>query len=75
MPKKRKGDEKMAKKRKENRKEVLLRACYELLNKCNEGRFVRNVIEETAFYDGVDCDGACLMKDIAIELNILEDEY
>ena len=46
------------------RYETLLRATYELLKKCHESHYVLNVMEETVFYDGTDCDGACLMEDI-----------
>jgi len=54
----------------EDRKTVLLRAAYELLKKCNKGHYVLNVMEETVFYDGTDCDGYCLANDIAYELNL-----
>ena len=56
----------------DNRKEVLLKAAYEILHKCNEGIYVKNVLEETAYYDGTECDGFCLMNDIAIELDLPE---
>lgn len=46
------------------RMQELLVATYEILKKCDEGPYVKNVLEETAFYDGVDCDGFCLMEDI-----------
>ena len=55
-----------------NRKEMLLKATYDLLKKCDEGPYVKNVLEETVFYDEADCDGSCLMEDIAIELNLGE---
>ena len=48
----------------EDRAIVLLQATLELLNKCDEGPFVKSVFEETAFYDGTDCDGYCLKEDI-----------
>lgn len=54
----------------QDRKEILLRAAYDILVKCNEGSFVKNALEETAFYDGYECDGYCLMTDIADELNL-----
>ena len=56
----------------EDRKDILLRATYELLRKCNEGPYVKNVFEETVFYDDADCDGFCLASDIAIELDLPE---
>ena len=47
-----------------NRAETLLRATYELLNKQNETIYVLDMLEETVFYDGAECDGSCLMEDI-----------
>jgi hypothetical protein len=48
----------------EDRATVLLKAVLEILNKCDEGPFVKNVFEETAYYDEADCDGYCLKEDI-----------
>ena len=56
-----------------NRKEVLLRAAYDLLTKCERSRYVLNANETTIFYDGAECDGSCLREDIAIELDIDSD--
>ena len=56
-----------------DRKEVLLRACYEMLKKCADSPFVITPTETTVFYDEADCDGSCLMDDIAIELGIKEE--
>jgi hypothetical protein len=56
-----------------NRKEVLLRAAYDLLKECDKGIYVKNALETEVFYDNTECDGSCLMEDIAIELGI--DEY
>lgn len=53
-----------------DRKEVLLRACYELFQKQIESPYVLNLLEETVHYDDYDCDGYCLMDDIAEELGI-----
>ena len=53
-----------------DRKTILLKATYDLFKKCNEGPYVKNVLEETTFYDGTDCDGLCLMEDIEDELNL-----
>jgi hypothetical protein len=55
------------------RKEVLLRAAYDLLTKCERSRYVLNANETTIFYDGAECDGSCLREDIAIELDIDSD--
>lgn len=51
------------------RMEILLNATLEILEKCEQGIYVKNVFEETAFYDGVDCDGFCLKEDIKMLLN------
>ena len=56
-----------------NRKEILLKAAHTILKKCADGYYVKNALEETALYDGVECDGQCLLDDIAAELGI-EDE-
>lgn len=56
-----------------DRKEILLLACYELLEKQKHSSYVLDLLEETIFYDGADCDGNCLMEDIAEELGINED--
>jgi len=58
---------------KENRKNILLKACYDILKKSKNSPYVISALETTVFYDGTDCDGYCLMDDIAIELNIEED--
>lgn len=57
----------------ESRKDILLRAAYDLLKECDRGPFVKNVLEATIFYDDTICDGLCLMKDIASELGIEEE--
>ena len=62
---------KMAKK-KLARAEILLKACYDILKKCEESPYVLEACATTAFYDGTECDGYCLMEDIAIELGIEE---
>jgi len=53
----------------ENRKDVLLKATLDLLKKCDDGPYVRNILEETAIWDDAECDGFCLMEDIE---NLLE---
>lgn len=55
-----------------DRKEILLRACYDLLKKQTESVYVLNLLEETVHYDDSDCDGSVLMDDIAEELGIDE---
>lgn len=55
-----------------DRKEILLKAAYDLLKKQKGSPYVLDLLGESVFYDGTDCDGSCLMDDIAIELNIEE---
>jgi hypothetical protein len=55
------------------RKEILLVAAYDILKKCDESRITISPMETTVFYDGTDCDGHCLMADIAAELGIKEE--
>ena len=54
----------------DDRKKTLLKATLDILKKCYDSSFVLNVIEETAFYDNVECVGNCLMEDISDELGI-----
>ena len=58
----------------DDRKEVLLRACYDMLKKIGDSVYALSPFETTVFYDEADCDGHCLMDDIRIELNIEEKE-
>ena len=48
----------------EERYITLLKACRDLLNKCNDSCYVLNVMEAIVNYDGADCDGGCLLEDI-----------
>lgn len=48
----------------EKRKSILLKAALDLLKSCNEGPYVKDVLCETAIWDGVECDGHCLMEEI-----------
>lgn len=57
----------------EDRKVTLLKACRDLLNKQNESLYVLNILEELIFYDGGECDGYCLLEDIEMELEELEE--
>lgn len=57
----------------EERYKILLKAAYDLLKKQDGSFYVLNLLEETVEYDGAECDGYCLMEDIAEALNI-EDE-
>ena len=42
----------------------LLGAAYRLLDKQNQSPYVLNILNTIVFYDGVECDGSCLMDDI-----------
>lgn len=53
-----------------NRKKVLLRACFDMLRKCEDARFVISPLETEVYYDEADCDGSCLLDDLALELGI-----
>ncbi len=50
----------------EDRTVVLLQAALDILTKCDN-----NSMSKTAFYDGTDCDGHCLMQDIKDYLDYL----
>lgn len=56
-----------------DRKDILLRATYDLLKKQKESSYVLNMLDTTAIWDDVECDGYCLFDEIAYELNIIED--
>lgn len=43
---------------------VLLNASYNLLNKQVNSPYVLDLLAETVYYDGTECDGNCLMEDI-----------
>ncbi len=53
-----------------DRKDILLRAAYDLLKRSTEPGYVQDATEILVHYDDADCDGHCLMEDIAIELDI-----
>lgn len=46
------------------RSRILLEATHDLLEKQMESGYVLNLLSETVFYDGAECDGHCLMEDI-----------
>lgn len=54
----------------ESRDKVLLKAAFDLLKKQDGSFYVLNLLEETVVYEGVECDGYCLMEDIAETLGI-----
>ena len=48
-----------------DRRGVLLKATYDILKKCSQGPYVKDVFYETAIWDEVECDGLCLFEEIA----------
>lgn len=52
------------------RAKVLLKACYDLLQKQEESRYVLNLLDTIVYYDGANCDGYCLKNDIEAELGL-----
>ena len=55
-----------------DRKEVLLRACYDLLMRQVESGYVLNLLDEIVHYDDTDVDGNCLLEGIHDELELDE---
>jgi len=53
-----------------DRKEILLRAAYDLLRKSEKAPYAESAVEITVYYDDAVCDGYCLKEDIASELDI-----
>lgn len=53
-----------------DRKDILLRAAYDLLKQAKEAPYVLEATNIVVYYDDADCDGNCLMEDIACELGI-----
>ena len=47
-----------------NRAKTLLKAAGELLKKQEDSFYVLNLLRETIYYDGAECDGSCLLDDI-----------
>ena len=52
------------------RRDMLLRAAYDLLKRSTHDYYVREATEIKVRYDDANCDGYCLMEDIASELCI-----
>jgi len=53
----------------EDRKNILLKACRDLLEKQNKSSYVLDLLSETVLYDDAECEGNCLLEDIKIELS------
>ncbi len=54
----------------EERAKTLLKAAYDLLHKQTETPYVLDMLTETAIWDDAECDGYCLMEEIAELLGI-----
>lgn len=50
-------------KREYNRAKVFVKAAHDLLQKQRDSSYVLNLLSETVFYDGADCDGYCLYEE------------
>lgn len=46
------------------REQLLLKVAYQLLKKQENSYYILNLLEESTVWDGVHCDGYCLMEDI-----------
>lgn len=51
-------------KQQQERALILLKATINILDECEKGAFVKNVFEQTATWDGVECDGYCLHEEL-----------
>lgn len=51
-------------KEQQERAKTLLQATSDILNKCDKGIYVKNVLEMTAVWDEAECDGLCLKEEI-----------
>ncbi|HHZ97439.1 MAG TPA: hypothetical protein EYN67_18295 [Flavobacteriales bacterium] len=47
---------------------ILARAAYQLLKKQDESSYVLNLLGESTVWDGVECDGYCLMEELKSQL-------
>ena len=57
-----------------NRAKTLLKATKDLLEKQENSYYVLNLLDETVFYDGAECDGTCLKDDIDYWFDELEEQ-
>jgi hypothetical protein len=56
------------------RAKILLKATKDLLEKQADSYYVLNLLSETVFYDGSECDGNSLKEDIDYWLDELEEQ-
>ncbi len=54
----------------EERKDILLRAAYDLIKRSTQGSYVQETACILTRYDDANCGGYCLMDDIADVLNL-----
>ena len=57
-----------------DRRDILLRAAYDLLKRSTEGFYNQEATHILVNYDDANCDGHCLMDDIKYELDLADDE-
>ena len=48
----------------EQRAEILIKATYDILKKCEESPYLSDILSVTATWDDAECDGSCLKDDI-----------
>lgn len=51
----------------------LLQATLDILKKCETSFYIIDVLEVTAIWDSVECDGACLMSEVDTLLDELQE--
>ena len=54
------------------RADELLKATMHLLEKQLNSTYVLDLLSESIYYDGTECDGSCLLEDIKVYLGIEE---
>ena len=57
----------------EDRRAILLRAAYDLLKRSTQTHYVCEATHIMTRFDDANCDGYCLMEDIATELGLDDD--
>ena len=67
------NEEKGMNEEKYNRMKILLKAAFDILKKQKESPYVLNCLATTAIWDDAECDGYCLMEEIA-EILEIDDE-
>ncbi len=57
-----------------DRRDVLLKAAYDILSKLDKMDYVESALYLTAYWDDAECDGFCLRDDIAEVLGLTKGE-